>query len=58
MNTFYEHHKESIWFQYACFDRILLNGTIPLLLEPTAALGFFSHYRHIGPSHRHRINPS
>jgi hypothetical protein len=34
MNTFYEHHKESIWFQFACFDRILLNGMIPLLLPP------------------------
>ena len=41
MNTFYEHHKDSIRFQYACFDRILLNAAIPLLLEPTAAQGFF-----------------
>ncbi len=24
MNSFYEHHKDSIQFQYACFDRILL----------------------------------
>jgi hypothetical protein len=49
MNTFYEHHKGSIGFQYACFDRILLNATIPLLLEPTAAQGFFSHHRHTYP---------
>ena len=56
MNTFYEHHKESIWFQYACFDRILLNGTIPLLLEPSAALGFFSHYRHIYPVTRNVLH--
>src|SRR6185503_17672773 len=35
MNTFYEHHKDSIRFQYACFDRILLSAAIPLLLEPT-----------------------
>lgn len=49
MNTFYEHHQNSIRFQYACFDRILLNAVIPLLLEPTAAQGFFSHYRHIYP---------
>ena len=41
MNTFYEHHKDSIRFQYACFDRILLSAAIPLLLEPTAAQGFF-----------------
>ncbi len=40
MNTFYEHHQNSIRFQYACFDRILLNAAIPLLLEPTAAQGF------------------
>jgi hypothetical protein len=33
MNAFYEHHRSSIWFQYACFDRILLNATIPLLLD-------------------------
>src|SRR5260370_42140936 len=49
MNAFYEPHKNSIRFQYACFDRILLNAAIPLLLEPTAAQGFFSHYRHIYP---------
>jgi hypothetical protein len=49
MNAFYEHHKNSIRFQYACFDRILLNAALPLLLEPTAAQGFFSHYRHIYP---------
>jgi hypothetical protein len=28
MNTFYEHHKNSINFAYRCFDRILLNGLI------------------------------
>ena len=28
MNAFYEHHKNSIRFQYRCFDRILLNGLI------------------------------
>ena len=44
MNAFYEHHQNSIRFQYACFDRILLNAAIPLLLESTAAQGFFSHY--------------
>ena len=25
MNTFYEHHQDSIRFAYRCFDRILLN---------------------------------
>ena len=28
MNTFYEHHQNSIRFAYRCFDRILLNGLI------------------------------
>jgi hypothetical protein len=49
MKAFYEHHQNSIRFQYACFDRILLNAAMPLLLDPTAAQGFFSHYRHIYP---------
>ena len=40
MNTFCEHHKDSIRFQYACFDRILLNGVIQLLLPPERAQGF------------------
>ena len=26
MNSFFEHHKDSIRWQYRCFDRILLNG--------------------------------
>ena len=26
MNTFYEHHHDSICFAYRCFDRILLNA--------------------------------
>jgi len=28
MNSFYEHHKDSVRFHYRCFDRILLNGLI------------------------------
>ena len=28
MNSFCEHHKGSIRWQYRCFDRILLNGLI------------------------------
>ena len=26
MNSFFEHHKDSIRWHYRCFDRILLNG--------------------------------
>jgi hypothetical protein len=28
MNSFYEHHKDSIRWHYRCFDRLLLNGLI------------------------------
>ena len=28
MNSFFEHHKDSIRWRYRCFDRILLNGLI------------------------------
>jgi hypothetical protein len=26
MNSFFEHHKDSIRWHYRCFDRILLNA--------------------------------
>jgi hypothetical protein len=28
MNSFHEHHKDSVGFRCCCFDRILLNGLI------------------------------
>jgi hypothetical protein len=34
MNTFCEHHKNSIKFGYRCFDRILLNGLIQPFQQP------------------------
>jgi hypothetical protein len=34
MNSFYEHHKDSIHWQYRCFDRILLNGLIQPFQQP------------------------
>ena len=34
MNRFVEHHRESIRFEYACFDRILLNAIIQPLQQP------------------------
>jgi hypothetical protein len=37
MNSFYEHHKDSIRWHYRCFDRILLNGLIQPLVEPYLA---------------------
>jgi hypothetical protein len=45
MNTFYEHHKNSIKFGYRCFDRILLNGLIQPFQQPERVIGFFNAYR-------------
>ena len=33
MNSFYEHHRDSIHWHYRCFDRILLNG----LIQPSSS---------------------
>jgi len=40
MNAFYEHHKNSIRFQYRCFDRILLNGLIQPFQQEQRVVGF------------------
>lgn len=45
MNTFYEHHQDSIRFAYRCFDRILLNGLIQPFQQPERVIGFFNTYR-------------
>ena len=45
MNTFYEHHKHSIRFNYRCFYRILLNGLIQPFQQPERVIGFFNAYR-------------
>ena len=42
MNTFCEHHKNSIKFGYRCFDRILLNGLIQPFQQPERVIGFFN----------------
>src|SRR5580700_2123648 len=52
MNSFYEHHKESIRFQYRCFDRILLNGLIQPFQQPERVIGFFDTYRRLYPVSR------
>jgi hypothetical protein len=41
MNTFYEHHQDSIKLSYRCFDRILLNGLIQPFQQPERVIGFF-----------------
>jgi hypothetical protein len=49
MNSFFEHHKDSIRWHYRCFDRILLNGLIQPFQQPERVVGFFSTYRQIFP---------
>lgn len=52
MNTFYEHHHDSIRFAYRCFDRILLNGVIQPFQQPERVVGFFNTYRDLYPVSR------
>ena len=52
MNAFYEHHKDSIRFEYRCFDRILLNGLIQPFQQPERVVGFFNSYRQLYPVSR------
>ena len=52
MNSFYEHHRDSIRFGYRCFDRILLNGLIQPFQQPERVVGFFNGYRQIYPVSR------
>ncbi len=49
MNSFYEHHKDSIHWHYRCFDRILLNGLIQPFQQPERVVGFFNSYRQLYP---------
>jgi hypothetical protein len=45
MNAFIEHHQPAIRFNYACFDRILLNGVIQVLQNPACVVGFLKEKR-------------
>lgn len=56
MNAFYEHHKDSIRFQYRCFDRILLNACIQPFMQGERVLGFFWVYRRTYPVSRAVLN--
>jgi hypothetical protein len=55
MNSFYEHHKDSIHWQYHCFDRILLNGLIQPFQQPERVVGFFNTYRQLYPVTRYTL---
>jgi hypothetical protein len=52
MNTFYEHHQDSIRFAYRCFDRMLLNGLIQPFQQPERVVGFFGTSRNQYPVSR------
>jgi hypothetical protein len=55
MNSFYEHHKDSIRWHYRCFDRILLNGLIQPFQRPERVVGFFNMYRQLYPVTRYAL---
>ncbi len=46
INCFEFPHRDSVRFGYSCFDRILLNGFIPLLQHPGALATFLRSQRH------------
>jgi hypothetical protein len=52
MNSFYDHHRDSIRWHYRCFDRILLNGLIQPFQQPERVVGFFNVYRQLYPVSR------
>ena len=58
MNSFYEHHKDSINWHYRCFDRILLNGSIQPFQQPERVVGFFNTYRQLYPVTRETLAAS
>ena len=55
MNSFYEHHMDSIRWHYRCFDRILLNGLIQPFQQPERVVGFFNTYRQLYPVSRNTL---
>ena len=55
MNSFYEHHKDSIRWHHRCFDRILLNGLIQPFQQPERVVGFFNTYRQLYPVSRNTL---
>src|SRR5882757_8101353 len=56
MNSFYEHHRDSIHWHYRCFDRILLNGLIQPFQQPERVIGFFNTYRQLYPVTRYTLS--
>ena len=58
MNSFYEHHRDSIHWHYRCFDRILLNGLIQPFQQPERVVGFFNTYHAVHPARHRRPIPA
>src|SRR5258707_13413010 len=55
MNSFYEHHRDSIHWHYRCFGGILLNGLIQQFQQPERVVGFFNTYRQLYPVRRYPL---
>jgi hypothetical protein len=47
MNPFVEHHRQSIRFQYSCFDRMLLNAVVQPMQQPARIVGFLDKCRQV-----------
>jgi hypothetical protein len=47
VNPFVEHHRESIRFQYSCFDRMLLNAVVEPMQQPAMIVGFLDKCRQV-----------
>jgi hypothetical protein len=47
VNPFVEHHRESIRFQYSCFDRMLLNAVVQPMQQPAMIVGFLDKCRQV-----------
>jgi hypothetical protein len=58
MNSFYEHHKDSINWHYRCFERILLNGLIQPFQQPERVVGFVRTYRPVAPRPDRSFTPT
>ena len=46
MTDFVEIHSDGILGQLACFDRIIIQGTLPDIFYPGAITNFFFSIRH------------
>jgi hypothetical protein len=47
VNPFVEHHRESLRFQYSCFDRMLLNAVVQPMQQPAMIVGFLDKIKHV-----------